>query len=116
MLLGVQEMVYVYGGRSHLGKTYNPSVRPISSRTMRQEMQNEFERLCEVYDPDQSFKPRFLTNDTTVNINYDTMAYRAFAFRFFVWFSFVFVVLMFIYCCCFSRNTNGNAGYKQIKI
>ena len=106
MLLGVQEIVYLHGGRSHLGKTYNPTVRPISERT--NGLVNEFEDLCNIYDPNDLFKPTLLNN----TINYDIMARRAIAFRFFVGFSFTSVILslivMIVECC------RKDSGYRKL--
>ena len=106
MLLGVQEIVYLHGGRSHLGKTYNPTVRPISERT--NGLENEFEELCNIYDPNDLFKPTLLNN----TINYDLMARRAIVFRFFVGFSFTSVlislIVMIVECC------RKESGYKKL--
>ena len=107
MLLGVQEFVWMNGGRSHLGKYYIPSKRPIYER---QGVESEIERwrhLVNGTDPANRFAVVNLGQNNAHMASFKKMARRAVVFRIFVWLAAVlaWVPLSFlVYLCVHPWN------------
>jgi hypothetical protein len=100
--LGVQHIVYEHGGRSHLGKTYFPDTRPITTRSGKHAMQREaaFWGLVAKHDPYGLFAMDTESWNGVFYIDFDALYIRATVFRVAVWSSlWIGLAWMFSLCC-----------------